>query len=345
MNWQLWQPGPVERQVDDISPLLASWEKSSHPAQVRLRAYLDDLVRQVTPLPDDGPLYLRLEVDVRERERLQRHFDLENYLTPLFGSRCLPAGRFFLVSATKYVGGGSRITLGHALSAEPMIEAGWTSFSVNAGSGATSKSWKERIRLALVAASPPAVPPGPARVRLAWRCAERRNWCSLWKPTGDAMGSVLGVADARRPYHVNDDRIVDLELHRAIDNSLGNDVEVGMWWRAAENVAIHDTDGDIDRIAAPSELRSPQLSPVTTELLRRLMEQPPRERIAAANALWDSIKVYDRYCGTPDEDAFYDELMRRDAEMEAGINVMTREEFMAEVRRDLARRETPKEAR
>ncbi len=39
---------------------------------------------------------------------------------------------------------------------------------------------------------------------------------------------------------------------------------------------------------------------------------------------------------TVDDDSIMDELMRRDAEMDAGINVMTREEFMAAVRKDLA---------
>jgi hypothetical protein len=46
------------------------------------------------------------------------------------------------------------------------------------------------------------------------------------------MGAVLGAADDQRPYHLDDDRIVDLELHRNVDNDLGHDVIVGMWWRA-----------------------------------------------------------------------------------------------------------------
>jgi hypothetical protein len=42
---------------------------------------------------------------------------------------------------------------------------------------------------------------------------------------------------------------------------------------------------------------------------------------------------------TVDDDAFLDELMRRDAEMDTGVNVMTcREEFMAAVRRERAAR-------
>jgi hypothetical protein len=77
------------------------------------------------------------------------------------------------------------------------------------------------------------MPLGPVRDRLAWQCAVGRTWCALWKPTGDAMGAVLGMADILKPYQLNDDRIVELEFHRQVDTSLGHDVVVGMWWRSA----------------------------------------------------------------------------------------------------------------
>ena len=54
-----------------------------------------------------------MDVDVGEPGRLLRHHYLENYLTPLFGERWLPPGRFALVRARKFVGGGSRIMCGH----------------------------------------------------------------------------------------------------------------------------------------------------------------------------------------------------------------------------------------
>jgi hypothetical protein len=232
MEWKLWVAGPIERKVEGISPLLASWEKSSHPAQIRLRSYLEATVAQLLPLPDSVPLFLHLDVDVGHPERLLHHYDLENYLTPLFGSRWLPSARFAFVSARKFVGGGSRIACGVATPSVPTDEDGWSHFSINAGCGASHRNWKERTRSMLASTCPSLIPPGPARVRLAWRCAARRHWCALWKPTGDAMGPVLGVADLQRPYQLDDDRIVDLEFHRDVDNDLGRDVVVGMWWRA-----------------------------------------------------------------------------------------------------------------
>jgi putative addiction module component (TIGR02574 family) len=87
------------------------------------------------------------------------------------------------------------------------------------------------------------------------------------------------------------------------------------------------------------------LTPETHDLLLQLLEKSPRERIAVANALWDSIKVDDEYRGTPDEDAFYEDLMRRDAEMEAGEVVeLTHEEVMADLRRELDYAGIPKES-
>jgi hypothetical protein len=48
------------------------------------------------------------------------------------------------------------------------------------------------------------------------------------------MGPVLGEPDAKRPYNLADDRITFLYLHLNLDESMGNDVDVGMWWRPAD---------------------------------------------------------------------------------------------------------------
>jgi len=66
---------------------------------------------------------------------------------------------------------------------------------------------------------------------LAWRCSATRNWVWLWKPTGDAMGPVLGEPDACHPFNPNDDRIVALALHLNADPATGHEVDVAMWWR------------------------------------------------------------------------------------------------------------------
>jgi hypothetical protein len=225
-TWKLWSPGEVLKSVSGIEPLLASWESKTHPAQIRLQAYLDHLVTQLGALPDRRDLFLVLAIDVRDPARLLRHYDLENYVTPVvyrFG-----AEHFNLCVATKQAGGGSTITVGVA-EPRPNPTGGWAHFECQAGSGTGYARWKQQLRENLLATQPTVLPPGPVEVELAWRCASSRNWTSLWKPTGDAMGPVLGEPDSRNPYNPNDDRIVSLKLHRNIDETIWHDVDVAKW--------------------------------------------------------------------------------------------------------------------
>jgi hypothetical protein len=75
----------------------------------------------------------------------------------------------------------------------------------------------------------------PVEVQIAWACSAQRNWMNLWKPTADCMGPILGEQNPLRPFAPEDDRIIDLKFHRAVDNLLGNDVHIHMWWRAGED--------------------------------------------------------------------------------------------------------------
>jgi hypothetical protein len=56
-----------------------------------------------------------------------------------------------------------------------------------------------------------------------------RNWSTLWKPAIDALGPLLGMPDPNHPFRPSDDRIVDLTLHRNVDDALGHDVVVTVW--------------------------------------------------------------------------------------------------------------------
>ena len=59
----LWEQQTALKTISDITPQLASWDKSTHPAQVRLRTYLDELMGQLLPLPpQDVPLFLHLNI-------------------------------------------------------------------------------------------------------------------------------------------------------------------------------------------------------------------------------------------------------------------------------------------
>ena len=79
------------------------------------------------------------------------------------------------------------------------------------------------------------------------------------------------------------------------------------------------------------------IAPETQRLLDRLLVLPANERIAVAQALWDSVEVTERSSASDTDEAFLDELMHRDAELESGaVTPLTHEELMAAVRKDLA---------
>jgi hypothetical protein len=172
-----------------------------------------------------------MDIDVESARNLLYGHDLENYLTPLFQARWLPSNRFVLVSARKKVGGGSQIFCGTVQVSSEEGSNAWQYFTMNMGSGPQQK---ERLCEALKTAQLSRAPSGRVAVRLAWRCsAIHRTWSNLWKSTGDAMGPVLGYSQPGRRFSPADDRIIDLELHLNPDETIGYDVNVGMWWRAA----------------------------------------------------------------------------------------------------------------
>jgi hypothetical protein len=229
--WQLWTHGNVLKEERDFEPLLASWEKSTHPAQIRLREYLEQLMAVLKPLPEgEDRLFLHMDIDVHVPSHLLCDYDLENYLTPLFGLRWLDPARFLFVSARKYVGGGSRLCLGVA---RPSVEKmdGWGHHSASPGSGTSAPQWKSKLQASLSASHPPVLPLGPVEVQLAWRCASYRNWAALWKSTGDALEPILGRASSHHSFNPNDDRIISLGLHLNVDDTMGHLVDVGIWWR------------------------------------------------------------------------------------------------------------------
>ena len=221
----LWRPGNIINRVS-CEPRLASWNKKSHPDQIRLAAYLDEVTAGLGRLPD-ALLYLEVIVRVRKAEHLLRHHDLENYLQPLIDR--LGQQRFCYATARKQLNQPSEVRIGHAeLLADP-LPATWEHFECRTPSGV---QYKETLRNRLAACAS-LMPEGPLSVHLAWRCSETRNWSWLWKPTADSMGPVLGEPNPN-PFHPSDDRITELHLHLTRDANIGHAVDVGMWWKAGD---------------------------------------------------------------------------------------------------------------
>jgi len=96
---------------------------------------------------------------------------------------------------------------------------------------AQTAPWKQAIHPACADTVTRPLPPGPVSLRIQLGVSSRRNWTALWKPAIDALGPVLGMPNPAVPFRPDDDRIVDLELHRRLDDSLGHDVMVQVWWQ------------------------------------------------------------------------------------------------------------------
>ena len=158
---------------------------------------------------------------------------MENYLYPVLIR--LGWNHFVCATATKHVGTQSSLTVGMARRRNVATDEGrWYRHSFQAGSGPTKPAWKVSLRQSLIDCGVQQLPNGPIDIVMAWRCAASRNWVELWKPTGDAMGPVLGELNPKKPYSPADDRIVRLAMHRVTDNAMIHDISVGLWWRSAE---------------------------------------------------------------------------------------------------------------
>ncbi|MEX2168747.1 MAG: hypothetical protein WD851_05530 [Pirellulales bacterium] len=92
--------------------------------------------------------------------------------------------------------------------------------------------FKAELRSAIAACGHPPLSDGEVEMQVVWRCAlGRRSWFRLWKSTGDAMGPILGEYQRKNQFDPKDDRITKLALQFIPDESMGNRIEIGMWWR------------------------------------------------------------------------------------------------------------------
>ncbi len=224
----------------DVEPVLASWDASTHPSQVRLRAYLDRVVDALAPAID-AAAHLALHIDVRlpPDADLLHHNDLENYLTPVAQRLRLPnLVRAGATKALRRSGETSRVELWE-VEPDDTPTTGWYVASPIGSTSATA--WKTSLRDALLGAGVAEEMPGPLALEISFRCPpRRRNWVNLWKPAGDALGPLLGEPDPRSPFNPADDRVVELALHLDADDAMGDAVRVAVRCAAARRSTEYD---------------------------------------------------------------------------------------------------------
>ena len=118
---------PVGRRIRlELPPRLESWERSDHPDQLRLRAFVAHVREVIDPIAEDieGPLAFQLDVGLDESADPLWERDLDNYLFPI--ARELPP-EYASVWGTKGRAQDSFVTVGLARPATP---PGWQSHRV-----------------------------------------------------------------------------------------------------------------------------------------------------------------------------------------------------------------------
>ncbi len=233
-GWPLWRKQRQLETRDDLLPLKASWEKSTDPSQVRLRSYRETVHESFSPALLFDCLYLDLKIGLPQKVNVLIGNDLENYLTPLFECGCLPATQFRLVIAEKMPGEGSQISIGIAERTSTINELdSFCRFMVCPTAKPTNDSvWKAELDDALTASNLEPLPEGEVELHVAWKCAlGPRSWFRFWKSTCDSMGPILGRYERKNRFDPKDDRITKLVYYLVPDESMGNCVQVGMWWQ------------------------------------------------------------------------------------------------------------------
>lgn len=80
-EWSLWTRGDVLLTLDNLVPRLACWEVNSHPEQIKLQRYLDEVMDALAPLSSgDSGLFLHLDVGLVPSEQALKGQNPETYL-------------------------------------------------------------------------------------------------------------------------------------------------------------------------------------------------------------------------------------------------------------------------
>jgi hypothetical protein len=206
------------------APRLASWNRADDPDQVRLEAYLTAAEQLLLPRCEQlpGPLALRLDIGLPPATPLLDQRDLDNYLYPLAARLSKTIGpRLVSVWGTKQH---CRASFARIESATPIHARSSPGhrYTVRTNTSSQSIAFKQQVHDQLTGAA--TLPDGPVSMQLSFTVGPGRNWLSLWKPTIDAQGRILGNTNPSRPWHPKDGRIVELGLHCQVDHTLGNDV-------------------------------------------------------------------------------------------------------------------------
>lgn len=214
------------------APRLESWDRAGHPSQVLLTEYLAHVQELIGERLQSfsEPLALLLSVGLPAgTDLLTGGRDLDNYLYPVV--RSLGWDRFVSVYGEKRH---SQSSVRVEPAGEPDVrpEGTWSFASATTTASSVTAVWKQQVWDQVARRVPRPADGGPLEVHICFRVSARRNWAYLWKPALDSLGSIFGEDARGKPFHPQDDRVIRLGLHRVVDDELGNQIELGVWWRS-----------------------------------------------------------------------------------------------------------------
>lgn len=215
-------------------PLVESWERRDHPAQVRLAAYRDALRVLAQPALDalDPPLALGLHV--AGRPDVAAGCDLDNFLTPVMKALGGGAGFSFVWATRGRANERALLTIARTAETNLHLVGSVSSVSARLSLSPDRAAWKEALATA-VGHHTSASMTGPVELALRFGVSPQRNWVTLWKPAIDALGGILGEGD--RPWHPRDDRISLLVLERELRPELGWNIDIEVRWTVTGSVS------------------------------------------------------------------------------------------------------------
>ena len=208
-------------------PLLESWERSDHPAQVKLARYREAIAALTAPALEQLEPPLALGFHVAGGSDIATGCDLDNFLTPVVKALGGAAKFAFVWAIRGHASEKSSVTLLRATDARldmaghPGARGGadlrdGDESRLEGGACGRRRPTRERAR------------ERDDRARHPLRRFAAENWLTLWKPSIDALGGILG--EGNHSWHPRDDRISVLVLERQLRPELGWDVELDMWW-------------------------------------------------------------------------------------------------------------------
>lgn len=211
-------------------PLVESWERRDHPAELRLTRYRDALRALAQPALDALEPPLALGLHVAGRPDVGSGCDLDNFLTPVV--KALGGGNALsTVWATRGSPGEQAVlTIARPAAARPRLAGSVAVASTRLSLSPQRAAWKQALASA-VGRHASASTTDPIELALRFGVSPRRNWVTLWKPAIDALGGILG--EGSRPWHPRDDRISLLVLERELRPELGWDVELEVKWASS----------------------------------------------------------------------------------------------------------------